>query len=318
MTKEENKVFDYNSNQLTRKEVEYIVEKLCDPKSYSVVYHKSDHDDPMPSIDQLKEVLDLLKSILFPGYFINSELKPQTMPYYIGSTLDTIFRILVEQIKRGFCFTCDENNSECVICGNKSKKITKQFLSTLPLIRNLLSTDAVAAYQGDPAAKGVAETIFCYPSIIALSHHRIAHELYKLGVPLIPRIISELAHSETGIDIHPGATIDEYFFIDHGTGTVIGETTIIGKNVRIYQGVTLGAKSFPLDESGNLVKGIARHPIVEDEVIIYSGATILGRVTIGKKAEIGGNVWLTRDIAPGTKIVQSKAQETFYEGGLGI
>lgn len=178
--------------------------------------------------------------------------------------------------------------------------------------------DAQAAFCGDPAAKGVGETIFCYPSITALAHHRIAHELYRLEVPLIPRIISEMAHSDTGIDIHPGARIGEYFFIDHGTGTVIGETSVIGNNVRIYQGVTLGARSFPLDDEGNPVKGIPRHPIVEDDVIIYSGATILGRVTIGKGAEIGGNVWLTRDVPPGARVVQGRPEETLYSEGLGI
>ena len=164
----------------------------------------------------------------------------------------------------------------------------------------------------------MGETIFCYPSLSALANHRIAHELYLLDVPLIPRIISEMAHSETGIDIHPGARIGESFFIDHGTGTVIGETAVIGTNVRIYQGVTLGAKSFPLDPSGNPMKGIPRHPMVEDDVIIYSGATILGRVTIGKGAEIGGNVWLTRDVPPGARIMQGKPEETLFSDGLGI
>jgi serine O-acetyltransferase len=161
-----------------------------------------------------------------------------------------------------------------------------------------------AAFIGDPAAKSISEIIFCYPNTMAMTYHRIAHELYKSGVPLIPRIISEMAHSRTGIDIHPGAQIGEHFFIDHGTGTVIGETCIIGNNVRIYQGVTLGAKSFPLDENNNPIKDIPRHPIVEDDVTIYSGATVLGRVTIGKGSEIGGNVWITESVPAGTKIIQ--------------
>jgi len=181
------------------------------------------------------------------------------------------------------------------------------FMDKLPKIRELLASDAVAAFEGDPAAKQIGETIFCYPSITALLHHRISHELYKLNVPLIPRIISERAHSLTGIDIHPGASIGERFFIDHGTGTVIGETTIIGNNVRIYQGVTLGAKSFPMDEKGLPIKDIPRHPIVEDNVVIYAGATILGRITIGKNAEIGGNVWVTHDVEAGSKIVQQRS-----------
>ncbi|OPZ58351.1 MAG: Serine acetyltransferase [Deltaproteobacteria bacterium ADurb.Bin510] len=176
----------------------------------------------------------------------------------------------------------------------------------------------IAAYNGDPAAKSYGESIFCYPSIRALTNHRIAHSLHKLGVPIIPRIISELAHSETGIDIHPGATIGEYFFMDHGTGIVIGETAIIGSNVRVYQGVTLGAKSFPKDDEGNPLKGLARHPIVEDDCIIYSGATILGRVTIGKGSVIGGNVWLTHDLEPGSHVMQGRAELSAFLGGDGI
>jgi serine O-acetyltransferase len=196
--------------------------------------------------------------------------------------------------------------------------VTTLFIEKLPGIRHLLSTDVQAAYTGDPAAHSYGEAIFCYPSIFALANHRIAHELYRLDVPIIPRIITELAHSRTGIDIHPGAQIGEYFFIDHGTGVVIGETSVIKKNVRIYQGVTLGAKSFPLDENGNPIKGIPRHPVVEDDVIIYSGATILGRITIGRGAEIGGNVWITNDVAPGTRVHQEKAVETYFNNGSGI
>lgn len=190
-------------------------------------------------------------------------------------------------------------------CEDRAKDLTEKFIERLPDLRRLLAFDAKAAYIGDPAAKSIAETIFCYPSIMAMTYHRIAHELYTLGVPLIPRIISEMAHSRTGIDIHPGARIGEYFFIDHGTGTVIGETCVIGNNVRIYQGVTLGAKSFPLDDNGNPIKDIPRHPVVEDDVIIYSGATVLGRIVIGKGSEIGGNVWITEPVPPGTKVIQA-------------
>ncbi len=241
------------------------------------------------------------------------------MKYHIGSSLDRLFSILSEQIKRGFCFSCaEEGGVSCEDCENRARQICRAFLIRLDSIRQNLSSDAQAAYEGDPAAKGVGETIFSYPSMSALTNYRIAHELYSLAVPLIPRIITEMAHSTTGIDIHPGAQIGEHFFIDHGTGVVIGETAIIGSNVRIYQGVTLGAKSFPLDENGRPIKGIPRHPIVEDDVVIYSGATILGRVTIGRGSEIGGNVWITRDVPPGVRIVQGRAEELYFDEGSGI
>ena len=194
-------------------------------------------------------------------------------------------------------------------CETRAASLTQRFISTLPKIRRLLTTDVLAAFEGDPAAKTPGETIFCYPSIVALTHYRVAHELYHLNVDLIPRIITEMAHSQTGIDIHPGAEIDESFFIDHGTGTVIGETCIIGKHARIYQGVTLGAKTFPKDDKGMLIKGIARHPIVENNVTIYSGATILGRITIGENSIIGGNVWLTQSVPAHSKIIQYKSEE---------
>jgi serine O-acetyltransferase len=184
-------------------------------------------------------------------------------------------------------------------------ELARRFLLTLPQVRLLLDSDVLAAYQGDPAARSVDEVLLCYPGLRALISHRLAHELYKLGLPLISRVIAELAHAETGIDIHPGATIGSGCFIDHGTGVVIGETAVIGERVRIYQNVTLGAKSFPTDGDGNLVKGQPRHPIVEDEVVIYAGATVLGRVTIGRGAVIGGNVWLTRSVAPGALVTQA-------------
>ena len=191
-------------------------------------------------------------------------------------------------------------------CSERAENLTRAFLARLPDVMVLLGQDVHAAYEGDPAAKSPGETILCYPGVFAITNHRIAHELYKLGVPVIPRIISEDAHSATGIDIHPGARIGKKFFIDHGTGVVIGETTIIGDRVRIYQGVTLGAKSFPLDEKGNPIKGIDRHPIIEDDVIIYAGATILGRITIGARSVIGGNVWLTESVPPDSSISQGR------------
>ena len=183
-------------------------------------------------------------------------------------------------------------------------------IKRLPKLREILATDVEAAYNGDPAAVNFGEIISCYPVIKALTNYRLAHELYEQGVPLIPRMLTELAHSETGIDIHPGATIGHHFTIDHGTGVVVGATCIIGNNVKLYQGVTLGALSFPLDEDGNPIKGIPRHPILEDDVIVYSNATILGRITIGKGATIGGNIWVTNDVQPGEKITQNIQKET--------
>jgi serine O-acetyltransferase len=232
------------------------------------------------------------------------------MPFSIGSNLDKVQRLLAEQIKRGFCFSCEmKDRDRCPDCETRAVEKTRTFLSTLPKVRQLLASDVVAAYEGDPAARSRGETIFCYPSLKAMTHFRLAHELYLLDVDIIPRIITEMAHSQTGIDIHPGAEIGERFFIDHGTGTVIGETCIIGRNVRLYQQVTLGAKSFPKDENGRLVKGIPRHPILEDDVIIYSGTTVLGRVRIGTGSVIGGNVWLTHDVKPHSRILQGQEPE---------
>jgi serine O-acetyltransferase len=287
--------------QTDYKRLNKIVTELSDIQKYNFLYHDSKHDIPMPSITSLTEIVELLKKIMFPGYFGDSERNRETIQYYIGANLDLLFSMLSEQIKRGFCFSCSNQYPNCNSCEAEAKDIAMQFVEKLPHIKQLLSTDVIAAFTGDPAAKNYGETIFCYPSITAVTYYRIAHELLLLGVPMIPRIITEMSHSKTGIDIHPGATIDEYFFIDHGTGVVIGETCVIGKHVRIYQGVTLGAKSFPMDENGKPIKGIPRHPIVEDDVIIYSNATILGRITIGQGAIVGGNMWITQDIPANPK-----------------
>ncbi len=300
-------------------DLDVIVQALCEQNTDSKTCLRERGEAPMPSVDALASIVSDLRSVLFPGYFGPSDVSAASMRYYIGANLDRLQRSLAEQILRGECFVCrNQPGPECLKCEARSHDTAWKFIQTLPGIRHLLATDVDAAFVGDPAAKTPGETIFCYPSIRALTHHRVAHELYKLGVPIIPRIISEMAHSLTGIDIHPGASIDEHFFIDHGTGTVIGETCIIGKNVRIYQGVTLGAKSFPKGEDGSLVKGLARHPIVENDVTIYAGATILGRVRLGKGATIGGNVWITRDIPAGAQIRQSRPLETSYEQGAGI
>lgn len=278
------------------------IKSLSDLKNYRSLYHKSRCNSPMPSILELTELMELLKAVLFPGFWGYSDIREDNIIYNIGASLQKIEKILNEQIKCGICFECDNEEMQTQSCEYNVTGITEKFIKYLPKIKELLSKDVIAAYNGDPAAKSYGETIFCYLSILALTHHRIAHELLNLGIALIPRIISEMAHSKTGIEIHPGAKIGEYFFIDHGTGVVIGETTIIGNNVRIYQGVTLGAKSFPLDENGKPIKGIPRHPIIEDNVIIYSNSTILGRIVIGQNSIIGGNQWVTEDVLPNTKL----------------
>jgi serine O-acetyltransferase len=264
------------------------------------------------------EMVDSLRAVLFPGYYSDWDLTEESLSYYVGSTLDRVLHTLQEQVKRGLCLFCDKHPNTRHACDERAEDITRSFLSRLPDLRYVLATDVQAHYEGDPAAQSYEEVVFSYPGLRAITDHRLAHELYLLGAPLIPRIISEYAHGVTGVDIHPGARIGEKFFIDHATGVVIGETAIIGKGVRIYQGVTLGAKSFPLDEEGKPIKGIDRHPIVEDDVIIYSGATILGRVTIGRGSVIGGNVWLTHSVPPGSIVTQERARHGWFEDGGGI
>jgi serine O-acetyltransferase len=260
----------------------------------------------LPSRTDCIDIVQRLRSLFFPGFFRFSEYSDEGMIFHVGAALDGIAINLKEQIRRGFCFSCS-GEGDLEECNNRAENIIGAFICSLPDVMHLLIEDVQAAYQGDPAAQSPSETIFCYPGIYAITNHRIAHELYKLGVPIIPRIVSENAHSVTGIDIHPGAKIGRSFFIDHGTGVVIGETAVIGNRVRIYQGVTLGAKSFPLDEKGNPVKGIDRHPIIEDDVVIYAGATILGRITVGARSVIGGNVWLTQSVPPDSSLSQGKS-----------
>ena len=275
---------------------------------------------PLPSRDEILVLVELLQSVIFPGYFGNRDVTEESLGFHMGAALHRAALIMVDEIHRGLCFVChrEKDSRDPAECLGQAKRITAEFLRSLPEIRRLLALDAVAAFEGDPAAPSPSEAIFCYPGVVALTSHRIAHELRLHGIPLIPRIIAENAHSRTGIDINPGAEIGESFFIDHGTGVVIGETTIIGNKVRIYQGVTLGAKSFPLDEDGRPIKGIPRHPVIEDEVTIYSGATILGRVTIGRGAVIGGNVWITRDVPPGARLSQQRPAAESFESGGGI
>jgi serine O-acetyltransferase len=294
-----------------------VVDALCQMTEPVRRLKRTPRDQPLPSRDAVIEAVEMLRGVMFPGYFGTSELTAATIRFYVGSTLDRALRILMEQVRRGICFS-REHHQRCLDCVTRSEEAIRRFAQGLPEVRRLLAADAEAAYEGDPAATDPDEAIFCYPGLQAIMSYRIAHLFHLEGIPLLPRIITEHAHSITGIDIHPGARVGESFFIDHGTGVVIGETTVIGNHVRIYQGVTLGARSFPLDESGRPVKGVARHPIVEDEVIIYSGATILGRVTLGRGAVIGGNVWVTRDVPPGSVITQARAREDAFEDGAGI
>lgn len=282
------------------------IKKLADTGNIQEVCHKQTHNNPMPSVEVLKEIVMLIRSVLFPGYFGDAGVNSKTMLYHIGVNVDKLQLLLQLQIKAGLCFDSRSEEQICAEIERIAEERTIEFISQLPEIREKLYTDIIAAYNGDPAAKSFGEVIFCYPGIRAISSYRIANALLRLGVPLIPRIISEMAHSETGIDIHPGATIGEYFTIDHGTGVVIGETSKIGKNVKMYQGVTLGARSFPLDEKGNPIKGIDRHPKIGDNVIIYSNSTILGNITVGDGAIIGGNIWVDQDVKAGAKLVQKK------------
>lgn len=272
---------------------------------------------PLPSREALVRVASGLRAVLFPAHFGPSGADDVAQDYFVGFTLHRTLEVLEEQVLRGLCLGC-EHREDGAACKQEARSITTSFARELPTIRAMLERDVRAAFDGDPAATSVDEAVFSYPGVTAILHHRIAHPLYVRGVPLIPRILAEIAHSDTGIDIHPGARIGESFFIDHGTGVVIGETCIIGNRVRIYQGVTLGSKSFPVDTEGHPVKGIARHPIVEDDVVIYSGATILGRVTLGASSSVGGNVWLTRSIPPFSVITQAQIRSESFDAGGGI
>lgn len=267
--------------------------------------HECKDSDPIPSAKVLKEIIDLCRATFFPGYYGKSSINRNTLKYHVGINIERLYNLLIEQVEAGLISQFNNSNGNREELFEKASEISAKVIEQLPNIRHILETDVIAAFNGDPAATGFGEVISCYPVIKALTNYRVAHLLNSLGVPLIPRIITEMAHSETGIDIHPEAQIGSYFTIDHGTGVVIGATSIIGNHVKLYQGVTLGAKSFPLDADGNPIKGIKRHPVIEDDVIIYSNATILGRITIGKGAVIGGNVWITDDVPAGAKVVQA-------------
>ncbi|AWY42214.1 serine acetyltransferase [Pseudomonas putida] len=262
----------------------------------------------LPSRAAMAEILEALCGALFPMRLGPVDLREESEDFYVGHTLDVALNALLAQARLELRYAARHSAQADTEVEARTIQIIQDFALALPGLRSLLDTDVLAAYHGDPAARSVDEVLLCYPGILAVIHHRLAHHLYRAGLPLLARISAEIAHSATGIDIHPGAQIGRSFFIDHGTGVVIGETAIIGERVRIYQAVTLGAKRFPADEDGQLQKGQPRHPIVEDDVVIYAGATILGRITIGKGTTIGGNVWLTRSVPPGSNLTQANLQ----------
>lgn len=285
------------------------VDKLSDPQLCEGLFHPHRDGNPLPSGKVLEEIIALSRAVLFPGFYGYSQLNNNTLRYHIGVSVERLYRLLRDQIQAGLCFVDEDYcNSKFgnVQTREVSAKLATQMLEAFPSIKQTLATDVIAAYNGDPAAENTSEVIACYPIIKALTNYRIAHELSNLGVPLIPRMMTELAHSETGIDIHPNATIGKYFTVDHGTGVVIGATCVIGENVKIYQGVTLGAKSFPLDVDGNPIKGIPRHPIIGNNVIIYANATVLGRIRIGDGCVIGANTWVTEDMEADTIKTEKK------------
>ncbi len=269
---------------------------------------------PLPSVEEVRRIVSLAKSIIFTDYFYKRQPEEQIRQHYIGVNMEELYALLRRQIARGLQF-CEECSEEDVL--PTAEELTLQFIDQLPEVKRLLYTDVEAMFQNDPAAPNYGEVIYCYPIVNTMTHYRLAHVLHLMQVPVIPRIITEQAHSRTGIDIHPGAQIGEYFAIDHGTGVVIGETTIIGSHVTLYQGVTLGAKSFKYDAEGNMLN-VPRHPIIEDRVTIYSNASVLGRITIGHDSVIGGNIWLTHDVPPHSRILQSKAVDVSFQDGLGI
>lgn len=267
-----------------------------------------------PSLDCLREVVSLVKSIIFPDFFNRRRNSCVTRAHYIGVGVDKLYTVLRREIENGLRF---DESIEAGDTEADANRLALEFIDTLPEIKRLLLTDVEAMFNNDPAVENFGEIILCYPVVQAMVHYRVAHSLLKLGMPVIPRIITELAHSDTGIDIHPGAQIGEYFSIDHGTGVVIGETCVIGNHVTLYQGVTLGAKNFSLDSNGRPVN-VPRHPIIEDNVTIYSNATVLGRITIGHDSIIGGNIWLTNSVPPHSRILQRKAVTSSFTDGLGI
>ncbi len=293
---------EVESHEQARLKLPEIAERIIDHCQNSPCYTHID-SEPIPSEGFVTGIIDLFRELLFPGYFSREKLDPVNMRYSLGQTVSKLFDRLSEQITHNVRHDCLRYNLSCSSCESQGQKIALEVMDAIPEMRQTLASDVRAAYEGDPAAKSHDEIIFSYPGLYAISVYRVAHKLFELGVPMLPRIMSEHAHSITGIDIHPGATIGDRFVIDHGTGVVIGETSQIGHNVRIYQGVTLGALSLPKD-AGEKLRGKKRHPTIEDDVIIYSGATVLGGDTvIGARSVVGGSVWLTESIPPDTTVM---------------
>jgi serine O-acetyltransferase len=273
---------------------------------------------PLPSREIIIDLVDGITAALYPRHFGPADLFAKDVDAFIVRTLDSALRALEGQIELELALAREWMGDNRIDAPLRAPELVKEFAAALPQVRALLDTDVRAALEGDPSARSIDEIVFCFPGFAAIIRHRLAHQLYRLGVTMIARIIAEHAHSETGIDIHPGAEIGEGFFIDHGTGVVIGETAVIGRNVRLYQAVTLGAKRFEADGDGALRKNYPRHPIIEDDVVIYAGATILGRVTVGRGSSIGGNVWLTQSVPPNSNVTQAKPRNESFDDGAGI
>lgn len=284
---------------------ENVVKSLSDICN-SEMHHYGIDGVPFPSNEKLMEIVVLCRSLLFPGYYGKSIIDADSLKFRIGVDVESLYNKLTKQIAAGLAFSCPHVYKSKDKLWTNAKDRAMQFVNSLPEMRETLEADVLAHYRNDPAAHNQGEVILCYPGLKAISSYRIAHKLVELKIPLIPRAISEMAHSETGIDINPEARISKGFAIDHGTGVVIGATCIIGENVTIYQGVTLGAKNFPLNEDGSLVKGIVRHPILGDNVIVYANATILGRIKIGSGTTVGANLWVSHDVPENTKLFYSE------------
>lgn len=284
------------------------VDSLLSHESLQQVGVNAGEHVALPSQSAVDEIIELVRAVIFPGHFGHHLTSRQNPLYWLGTIVDRLGRLLSAQIAASFNML--GNGGDDASGSRDCDAMVMEFIERLPQVREALALDARAIYLGDPAAISVGEVISSYPAIRAIANYRVANLLHKLGVPVLPRMICERAHCETGIDIHPGATIGKAFMIDHGTGVVIGETAVIGDNVKLYQGVTLGARSFPLDDGGNPVKGLARHPIIGDNVIIYANSTILGRITIGSDSVIGGNIWITGDVEPGSIVLQARADNT--------
>ncbi len=295
-----------DNSALMRWQLDRIVAELRRSREETHSIRRDGEARRAPSREALEDILNRLTEALFPRHYGRFDLDGENIDYFVGNTLSIALDQLCEQVHRGALFVGDE-----LLPGfhrQDAIELTRRFASELPAVRGVLISDLRAAFVGDPAARNFPEILIGYPGMTAIIHHRLAHTLHRLDARLVARLAAEIAHARTGIDIHPGASIGSGFFIDHGTGVVIGETTIIGDNVRIYQAVTLGARHFPTDDEGKLIKGDARHPIVEDDVVIYAGATILGRITIGRGSTIGGNVWLTQDVPPNSVVTQATAR----------